>query len=275
MPELTIRSAGPDDLPLIADLYERLSPSSFAERFRSPRRREQVAPLARFDPDHGDVVLLAFHTDSPDLPIAEARYVPTGRDVAEFAIVVLDLYQGEGHARTLLGELLRRAESQGLHRLSAMVSGRNAAMLRLVGRLGWALVDAPEFGVGHLEISTVGGMPGWPDDGRRRVLVESRSWFGSPEIAVLAATGAAVRRCPGPRRPSSLDRTAADGGCPLVAVGCCRLAEEADEIVDLLPDTVPECAAIRAEHERRWPQRLQPRPSERHSESWTSAISAG
>lgn len=279
MPELTIRSAGPHDLPLIADLYARLSPSCFAERFRSPRRGEPVEPLAYFDPGNGDVVLLAFHPDSPDRPIAEARYSPTGPDVADFTIVVLDAYQGEGHGHALLAELRRRAVRQGLHRLSAVVSGHNTRMLRLVGRLGWALVNAPEFGVGHLEISTTGGMPGWPEDGRRRVLVESRSWFGSPEIAVLGATGAAVRRCPGPRRPSLLERQAGRCGCPLVALGKCRLAEDADEIVDLLPDTVPECAAIRGEHERRWPQRLQPRLSDRsadwQSDNWTSARSAG
>jgi GNAT superfamily N-acetyltransferase len=275
MPELTIRSAGPDDLPLIADLYARLSPSCFAERFRSPRRGEPVEPLARFDPSRGDVVLLAFAPDSPDLPIAEARYVPAGTDVAEFGIVVLDLYQGEGYGQLLLTELLNRARQQGLRRMAALVSGRNTRMLRLVGRLGWALVDAPEFGVGLIEVSTDGGMPGWPDDGRHRILVESRSWFGSPEIAVLAATGAAVRRCPGPRRPSSLEISDARCGCPLVGSGRCRLAEEADEIVDLLPDTVPECAAIRTEHERRWPQRLAPQPSDRQPAGWTSAMSAG
>lgn len=267
MAQLTIRSAVLDDLPLIADLYARLSPSCFAERFASPRRGEFLPPLAAFEPDRGDVVLLAFHPDEPGLPIAEARFSPTGEDVGEFAIVVLDFYQGEGYGRALLTELIRRAGQQGLRRLAAKVSGRNTRMLRLVGRLGWALVDAPGFGIGLLEISTEGGMPGWPDDGRHRILVESRSWFGSPEIDVLAATGAAVRRCPGPRRPSSLESPGGRCGCPLVTEGRCRLAQEADEIIDLLPDTVPECAAIRTEHQQRWPDRIQPRLSARQSAS--------
>jgi GNAT superfamily N-acetyltransferase len=203
MPELTIRSAAPSDAPLIADLYARLSPSCFAERFMTPRVRALLEPLARFDSALGDVVLLAFLSNDPTQLIAEARYTPTDPDVAQFAIVVHDPYQGEGFGRLLLAELLRVAQDHGLRRLAAVVSGCNTRMLRLLGQLGWALVDAPRFGVGLIEVSTVGGMPGWPDDGRRRILVESRSWFGSSDLAVLSATGSTVRRCPGPRRPPS------------------------------------------------------------------------
>src|SRR5512135_1852121 len=131
MPELTIRSAGPCDLPLIADLYARLSSSCFAERFMSPRAGGSLERLARFDPAD-DVVLLVTFADAPDVPIAEARYVPTGPDVAEFGIVVLDAFQGQGIGETLLGALLAEAGERGMKRLSAMVSGRNTRMLRLV-----------------------------------------------------------------------------------------------------------------------------------------------
>jgi GNAT superfamily N-acetyltransferase len=275
MPELTIRSATPADIPLIADLYDRLSPSCFAERFMAPRADSPLELLAHFDPDRGDVVLLVALTDFPDLPIAEARYSPTGPDVAEFAMVVHDAYQGEGVGKALLDEILKVAAGQGLNRLAATVSGGNTRMLRLLGRLGWALVDAPGFGVGLIEVSTDGGMPGWPEDGRRRILVESRSWFGSPEISHLSATGAAVRRCPGPRRPSSIGVTPPSCGCPLVMSGVCRLAEDADEIVDLLPDTVPECAEIRLAHEFRWPERLHAEQSALQLQEFASATSAG
>jgi hypothetical protein len=82
------------------------------------------------------------------------------------------------------------------------------------------------------------------------VLVESPVWRDTPEVVSLRVAGVAVRRCPGPATGAP--------GCPLVIDGACRLAEGADEIVDLLPDEVSACAAVRSEHTRRWPGRLRP-----------------
>jgi hypothetical protein len=127
----------------------------------------------------------------------------------------------------------------------------NAPMLRLLQRYGWALAGPTEdYVVACLEISTIGGMPGWPAGStRRRVLVERRSWSDNAQVAALRSAGNDIRQCTGPRQRTG--RT-----CPLVTSGQCRLAEEADMIVNLLPDDEGDCAAVLAAHRRHWPHRL-------------------
>ncbi len=252
-PDLTIRRAATADVPLITDLYRRISPDSFAARFLTPRATSSdlVARLAEFDPGHGDVVLVAAPADRPDLVVAEARYVPTGDGGAEFAIVVDDGVQGNGIGRRLLAELLGQAGQQGLDRLSAIVLLGNARMRRLLGRRHWVLVRSAEYGCLELEVSTRGGPPGWPPGDGRRVLVESASYVDSPAVARLRADGAVIRRCPGPRTVAGGEP---GGACPLVTGGGCPLAEQADEIIHLFRGEGRD--AILAEHRRRWPDRL-------------------
>jgi GNAT superfamily N-acetyltransferase len=249
-PDVVVRSAGPHDVPAIADFYRLLSPTSFSERFMSRRSEAVIVALAALEARRGDVAVVAVLPDDNSNVVGEARYVPTGSHCAEFALAVLDDVQGHGVGGRLLDALLAEAAARGLDRLAAAVAGGNDRMLRLARRLGWVLVEPLDDDVGVIEIATAGGMPGWPAGGRRRVLVESPTWRDTPEVVMLRAAGVAVRRCPGPRPGTP--------GCPLVVDSACRLAEGADEIVDLLPDDVPACAAVRAEHTRRWPSRLRP-----------------
>jgi GNAT superfamily N-acetyltransferase len=249
-PDVVIRSAGPDDVPAIANFYRRLSPASFFERFMSRRSEAVIVALAALDARRGDVAVVAVRPDDTRDVVGEVRYVPTGGHCAEFALVVLDDVHGHGVGGRLLDALLTEAAARGLDRLAATVAGGNERMLRLARRRGWVLVEPLDDDVGVIEIATAGGMPGWPDDGRHRVLVESPTWRDTPEVVMLRAAGVAVRRCPGPLPGTP--------GCPLVVDSTCCLAEGADEIVDLLPDDVAACAAVRAEHTRRWSSRLRP-----------------
>ncbi|HZC73215.1 MAG TPA: GNAT family N-acetyltransferase [Jatrophihabitans sp.] len=250
--DLVIRRAAASDVAAIARLYGRISAPSFAARFMTERTTSTpLLELAAFEADRGDVVLVAVLASDPARAIAEARYMPTGDGVAEFSIVVDDAAQGQGVGRRMMAQLVREAEHRGLDRLSAYVLTDNARMRRLVDGLGWALVRPCEYGVLELEVSARGGMPGWPEDGRRRVLVESSSHFDSPTVARLRAGGAVVRRCLGPM-PASAGPTGTQ--CPLVTAGACRLAEQADDIICSLRGD--DYAAILAEHRRRWPDRL-------------------
>jgi len=93
-------------------------------------------------------------------------------------------------------------------------------------------------------------MPGWPaGSAGRRVLVERRNWFDDGQVAALRSAGNDVRQCTGPRPETGR-------ACPLVTAGHCRLAEEADLIMSLLPGDEPDCTAVLAAHRRRWPHRL-------------------
>lgn len=249
---VTLRVAGADDVPRIVELYESLSADSFRRRFHSGRPKpELLARLARLDRAAGMVSLIAAGPDGR--LAAEARYGPTGEDAAELALVVLDDFQGLGLGRRMLSELISHANAAGLGRLSAVVNLGNDTMLHLLAVLGSALTEpADQSFVVCLEISTAGGMPGWPPGSAgRRVLVERRNWFADRTVAALRAQGYHVRQCRGPDRRSGR-------ACPLVEEGRCRLAEEADQIVPLLPGDDDACAAVTEAHRRLWPAKLAP-----------------
>jgi GNAT superfamily N-acetyltransferase len=233
----------------ITRLYLELSAESFRRRFHAGR--PAPALVARFAGLQSDTVcLIAASHAAPDCLAAEARYVPIGGGTAELALTVADGYQGAGLGHLLLEALVQRAREDGLRRLRAIVLLDNKPMLRLLQHYGWVLADATEDFVACLEISAVGGMPGWPaQSAGQRVLVEQRGWFDDKRVTALRSAGKDVLRCTGPLRD-------AGRACPLVTSGQCRLAEEAGLIVSLLPDGDPDCAAVLAAHRRRWPHLL-------------------
>lgn len=246
---VVLRPADPGDVVAITRLYLELSAESFRRRFHAGR--PAPAQVARFAGLRSDIVcFIAVSHAAPDCLAAEARYVPMGGETAELALTVADGYQGAGLGRLLLEALVRRAREDGLKRLRAIVLLDNKPMLRLLQHYGWVLADATEDCVACLEISTVGGMPGWPaQSAGQRVLVEQRGWFDDKRVTALRSAGKDVLRCTGPLRD-------AGRACPLVTSGQCRLAEEAELIVSLLPDGDADCAAVLAAHRRRWPHLL-------------------
>jgi len=247
---VAVRPAGPDDVPAITAFYLGLSSEAFYRRFYSARPApELVTRFASFG--SGTVCLVASSPADPGSLVAEARYLPIAPGTAELALTVRHDYQGLGLGHLLLDALVERAHEDGLDRLRAVVLLENTPMLRLLQRYGWVLAAPIEdFSVAYLEISAIGGMPGWPaDSAGRRVLVERRSWFDDQHVAALRSAGQDIRQCTGPLH--RVGRT-----CPLVTSGRCRLAEEADVIVSMLPAGEPDCAAVLAAHRRLWPHRL-------------------
>jgi L-amino acid N-acyltransferase YncA len=247
---VVLRLAGPGDVSAITRLYLELSPESFYRRFYTG----QPAPslVARFaSVGAGTACLVAAPPAGPGHLVAEARYVPIGAGTAELALTVADAYQGTGMGHLLLEALVTHARQDGLDRLRAVVNLANTPMLRLLQHYEWALAAATEdFAVACLEIATDGGMPGWPaGSAGQKVLVERRGWADNPRVAALRSAGNEVRQCPGPDHRAGRI-------CPLVTAGQCRLAEQADLIVSLLPGDEPDCAAVLAAHQRRWPHRL-------------------
>ena len=258
-----LRTAGPDDVPAIAQLFTDLSATAFRSRFQAGQATPAlVTRLAGVTEPAGTVCVVAAATGDeraapaaqPGPLVAEARYVPLGEGSAELALTVRDDYQGAGLGRILLAELAElagRSPASRIERLRAIVSLSNTAMLHLLAPYGWVLAEpTDDCSTACLEISATGGMPGWPARVTgRRVLVEQRGWFDTSRVAELRAAGDDVRQCHGPGRRTAL-------ACPLVASGHCRLAEEADLIVPLLPAGDEDCAAVLEAHQRRWPGRL-------------------
>jgi GNAT superfamily N-acetyltransferase len=245
--------AVPEDFPAVARLFTELSQESFRSRFQAGQLAPAVVSgFARIDQPPGTVSVVAAMAHDPGRLAAEARYVPIGDDVAELGLTVLDSYQGAGLGRLLLGALVDSARAAGLERLRAVVSLANAAMLHLLAPYGWVLAGPTEdYSVACLEISAIGGMPGWPAAAAagQRVLVEQRGWFDNERVAALRSAGYDVRQCTGPRRRTGR-------ACPLLTSGQCRLAEEADLIVPLFASDDEDYAPVLAAHKRHRAQRL-------------------
>jgi RimJ/RimL family protein N-acetyltransferase len=247
---VVLSRAGPDDVPAITRLYLELSSESFYRRFYTAQPAPaRVAQLASFA--SGTACLVAAPPGDPGRLVAEARYTPIAPGTAELALTVRDDYQGARMGHLLLDALVERAHEDGLDRLRAVVLLGNTPMLRLLQRFGWVLAAPIEdFSVACLEISAIGGMPGWPvGSAGQRVLVERRGWFDDQRVAALRSAGKDIRQCTGPAH--KIGRA-----CPLVTSGRCRIAEQADMIVSLLPADEPDCAAVLAAHRRLWPHRL-------------------
>lgn len=244
--KVLLREARPQDVPAIARLYMQLSGESSRSRFHGGQPGPAlVSKFARLDSQPGIAGVVAVITHQAGRLAAEARYVPVGEGTAELALTVLDGYQGSGLGRLLLGALVEHARGAGIQRLRAVVSLSNGPMLHLLEQYGWVLAEPTDScSIAYLEISAVGGMPGWPVAVTGpRVLVERRGWFDDAQVAALRSAGNDVRVCSGPRRRTG--RT-----CPLLTSGHCRLVEEADCIVFLLPRDDKDCAAVLEAHRR-------------------------
>ena len=130
-----MRALRPDDEPLLARMYERLSANSVYFRFFSPVPRATATSLemnrlgtaghaARVAVLGGEIV-------------AAARYDVVSDGVAEVAFVVADEHQGRGVGTLLLEHLAVIARSQGIHTFAADTLPDNANMLGMFAAAGW------------------------------------------------------------------------------------------------------------------------------------------
>lgn len=206
-------------------------------RFYSALPDSSVDEVAALKPDMFGVVGL--HAGRV---VGEARCCCGAGGIPEFAVTVADDHQGFGLGPRLLWALRTTARERGHERMTAVVRRDNTPMVRLLSKVGCAIVEPVQDGVVIFEVATDDYMPGWgPPDGRRRALVESGTSFDDDATEQLRSAGYDVHRCLVPRRGSR--------PCPLVRLGRCRLAEEADVVACLLPHDDDETRAIVAEHE--------------------------
>ncbi len=229
-----IRIATEADVPAIAGLYRSLSLYSARMRFSGTLPDSVADEVAALGP--GAFALVA---EEDDRLVAEARYCLSA-GVPELALTIADGHQGRGLGHRLLDALREAARAHGFDRMTAVVRTDNLRMIRLLQVVGCLIVEPVRDAVVIFEVATDELMPSWPaDQGRPRVLVESSSLFDDDATVQLRAAGYDVRRC----LVGGAGRT-----CPLVRLGRCRTAEEADEVACLLPAGVGEGDAIAAHH---------------------------
>ncbi|MGN6132180.1 MAG: GNAT family N-acetyltransferase [Nocardioidaceae bacterium] len=227
-----IRPASAADVPAIAALYRSLSHESAQLRFSGMLPEGAADEIAALGP--GTLALLA---EEGGRLVGEGRYCVTA-GVPELALTIRDDHQGHGLGRRLLDALREAAREHGFDRMTAVVRTDNPRMIRLLQRVGCVIVEPVRDAVVVFEVGTDELMPSWPAGSRPRVLVESGSLFDDAATEALRAAGYDVRRCLVGRAGRS---------CPLVRLGRCRLAEEADVVACLAPaGEGPEIAARHA-----------------------------
>lgn len=156
-----VRPIEPSDSDLLRAGFERLSDESRYRRFLSPVARLSESQLRYLtDVDHRDhEALIAIDPDSGEA-VAVARYVRTDAETAEFAVTVVDDWQGRGLGTAVLELLTGRARDEGIMRFGALLLAGNAEMLELLGRLGPVRTLAREQGTVAVEVELPPGGAG-------------------------------------------------------------------------------------------------------------------
>jgi len=138
---LYLRSMMAADLRGADAYFGRLSERSRYLRFMSATRSlpaDALRTLARQSRDRRCAVVVAFvrHAGTTEI-VGGARLVGTARrSTCEFALTVVDAWQGRGIGRALLREMVRRAPALGYTRIEGFVLAGNSAMLSIAHHLG-------------------------------------------------------------------------------------------------------------------------------------------
>jgi RimJ/RimL family protein N-acetyltransferase len=133
-----IRQIRSDDAPLLADVFDRLSPRSRQLRFLRTKDKLTPAELSFLtNVDHHDHEALAALNQSDGRGVGIARYVRDAEDRlnAEIAVSVVDDWQGKGLGTELMAWLSDRARQEGIRHFTALVSSDNVPMTQLLRKM--------------------------------------------------------------------------------------------------------------------------------------------
>jgi RimJ/RimL family protein N-acetyltransferase len=147
--QVLVRPVRESDAALLADGFARLSAKSRQQRFLTSKNRLSAAELRYLtDVDHYDHEAIGA-LDLAGAGVGIARYIRSRRDPrsAEFAVTVVDAWQGRGLGIELTRQLADRARHAGISTFTALVTADNAAVAgllrtmraRLTGRDGATL----------------------------------------------------------------------------------------------------------------------------------------
>lgn len=136
-----VRPVQLEDEPLLAAIFDGLSPASRFARYLAPKRELSGKELRYFaDIDHHDHEALIAVTRSRGEPIGVARFVrdPNDASSADVAIEVVDNWQDRGVGSMLAARLAARARSENVTHLTALMAADNRRSQRLLAKMGTA-----------------------------------------------------------------------------------------------------------------------------------------
>ena len=228
---VAIRPIEPDDRAALNAGFERLSPESRYRRFFGPMpklRERDLDYLTNVDHANHEAVV-AVDPATGELG-GVARYVRTGPDVAEPAIVVVDDWQGRGIGGVLLDELVERARRNGIARFEAPVLATNTEAIRLFQQLGDTTVEHA-----GREVELTIALPGGDASGRQGLLRQFAAGAAEPARALLDLLRPRRRGAPGdPRRNTIVVGTDGSPNATAAVEAAAELAAVSKASVDVV-----------------------------------------
>jgi RimJ/RimL family protein N-acetyltransferase len=142
-----VRPIRPEDQDALNAAFLSLSMTSRYTRFMAPKRQlsAQTLEAATHPKPAQEYALVAVDARDADGPIvAGARYASApGSDTCEFAVTIVDAWQGAGLARRLMEILMEVAATRGFQTMEGYVLTGNASMRGLATRLGFSDKPCP------------------------------------------------------------------------------------------------------------------------------------
>jgi acetyltransferase len=146
--EVLVRPIQPEDEPLIVALHESHSEHTIRMRFFSLVKtlsRDSLIRLCHLDYDR-EMALVAVqrHEDGSRILGVSRYYLDPETGTAEFAVVVGDVWQGQGLGWHLMQRLIDVARQRGVKQLIGLVLRENRPMLQMVQELGFTVRPSEE-----------------------------------------------------------------------------------------------------------------------------------
>jgi acetyltransferase len=145
---ICVRPIRPEDEPELVDFHERLSERSVYLRYASLMKLEQRVAHERLARicfiDYDREMALVAETEAGDIIGVGRLTQQPGRNEAEFAMLVVDEYQGEGIGTELLRRLVEVGRDEGLERITADILRQNRAMQRVCEKLGFQIIHSSD-----------------------------------------------------------------------------------------------------------------------------------
>jgi GNAT superfamily N-acetyltransferase len=155
---IRLRQGHSSDKELLLGAFARLSPESRYRRFLAPTpdlSPEAVRYLTEID--HHDHEAIAAIDDAGGEGIGVARYVrqPKRPEAAEFAVTVVDDWQGKGVGTLLLEVLAGRAHTEGIRIFTALILASNQEMMDVLQAIGPVRTVDRKLGTIEIEMPVV------------------------------------------------------------------------------------------------------------------------
>ncbi len=154
--EIRVRQGHRADRELLLRGFEHLSEESRYRRFLAPMPELSEAMITYLtELDHHDhEALVALNSETGE-GLGVARYVrdPERPNAAEFAVTVVDEWQGRGVGTILLELLGSRARDEGIDTFTAMLLASNTEMMEVLEGLGPVQIVDRESGTVQVEAS--------------------------------------------------------------------------------------------------------------------------